>query len=82
MWEDKKRLCSPLGPPGALLPVLSTRQVHSEVESPMMCSGSAEVRSTIAREWEAEEKSGTGAFKCLSTPSEHMLGSGDWPLLD
>lgn len=62
--------------------MVSTRHVHREVESLITCSGSAEVHSTMPREWEGEERSGTGAFKPLSTPSEHMLRSGDWLLLD
>lgn len=48
----------------------------------MLGGGSAEAHSTMAREWETEEKSGTRAFKPLSVPSEPMLASGDWLFLD
>lgn len=66
----------------SVLPVLSTGQLHRDVGSPVLGGGSAEAHSTMAREWETEEESGTGAFKPLSAPSEPMLASGDGLLLD
>lgn len=71
MWGDEKHLVSLLCP----------GQVPREVENPVMCSGSAEACSTTAREWEFEQRNGTGAFKSLSTLGEHRLGSADCLLL-